>query len=39
MITFMRRYRRGLQGGLLLVIAAFVASLFVFGSSGFGGKA
>jgi peptidyl-prolyl cis-trans isomerase D len=38
MITFMRRYRRGLQGGLLLVIAAFVASLFVFGTSGFGGK-
>src|SRR5258705_12425844 len=38
MITFMRRYRRGLQGGLLLVIAAFVASLFVFGSSGFSGK-
>jgi peptidyl-prolyl cis-trans isomerase D len=34
----MRRYRRGLQGGLLLVIAAFVASLFVFGTSGFGGK-
>jgi peptidyl-prolyl cis-trans isomerase D len=34
MITFMRRYRRGLQVGLLLVIAAFVASLFVFGSSG-----
>ena len=38
MISFMRRYRRGLQGGLLLVIAAFVASLFVFGTSGFGGK-
>src|SRR6266850_837270 len=38
MISFMRRYRRGLQGGLLLVIAAFVASLFVFGSSGFSGK-
>jgi peptidyl-prolyl cis-trans isomerase D len=35
MITFMRRYRRGLQVGLLVVIAAFVASLFVFGSSGF----
>lgn len=34
MITFMRRYRRGLQIGLLVVIAAFVASLFVFGSSG-----
>ncbi|OLC13243.1 MAG: hypothetical protein AUH29_13050 [Candidatus Rokubacteria bacterium 13_1_40CM_69_27] len=37
MITFMRRYRRGLQVGLLLVIAAFVASLFVFGASGRGG--
>src|SRR5262245_19723351 len=35
MITFMRRYRKGLQVGLLVVIAAFVASLFVFGSSGF----
>jgi peptidyl-prolyl cis-trans isomerase D len=34
MITFMRQYRKGLQIGLLLVIAAFVASLFVFGSSG-----
>jgi peptidyl-prolyl cis-trans isomerase D len=37
MIAFMRRYRRGLQVGLLLVIAAFVASLFVFGASGRGG--
>jgi peptidyl-prolyl cis-trans isomerase D len=35
MISFMRRYRKGLQVGLLVVIAAFVASLFVFGSSGF----
>ncbi len=35
MITFMRRYRKALQVGLLVVIAAFVASLFVFGSSGF----
>jgi peptidyl-prolyl cis-trans isomerase D len=35
MISVMRRYRRGLQIGLLVVIAAFVASLFVFGSSGF----
>jgi len=34
MITFMRRYRRGLQVGLLVVIAAFVASLFVFGAYG-----
>ena len=34
MITLIRRYRRGLQIGLLVVIAAFVASLFVFGSSG-----
>ncbi len=33
MITFMRRYRRTLQVGLLVVIAAFVASLFIFGSS------
>ncbi|HEU5323171.1 MAG TPA: SurA N-terminal domain-containing protein [Methylomirabilota bacterium] len=36
MITFMRRYRRVLQVGLVVVIAAFIASLFVFGSSGFG---
>ena len=32
----MRRYRRLLQVGLLLVIAAFIASLFVFGQRGFG---
>src|SRR5713101_6968863 len=32
----MRRYRRSLQVGLLLVIAAFIASLFVFGQRGFG---
>src|SRR5438132_1599379 len=31
----MRRYRRGLQVGLLMVIAAFIASLFVFGQLGF----
>jgi peptidyl-prolyl cis-trans isomerase D len=37
MITLMRRYRRLLQVGLLLVIAAFIASLFIFGQSGFGG--
>src|SRR5438046_2434962 len=30
----MRRYRRGLQVGLLIVIAAFIASLFVFGQRG-----
>ncbi|HYY05242.1 MAG TPA: peptidylprolyl isomerase [Candidatus Limnocylindria bacterium] len=36
MITFMRRYRRGLQVGLLVVIVAFIASLFVFGQRGFG---
>ena len=30
----MRRYRRTLQIGLFLVIAAFIASLFVFGSMG-----
>jgi peptidyl-prolyl cis-trans isomerase D len=34
MITVMRRYRKSLQVGLLVIIAAFVASLFVFGSSG-----
>src|SRR5262245_21743918 len=34
MITVMRRYRKSLQIGLLVIIAAFVASLFVFGSSG-----
>ena len=35
MISFMRRYRKGLQIGLLLVIASFVASLFVFGARSF----
>src|SRR3989449_874707 len=34
MITMMRRYRKLLQIGLLAVIAAFVASLFVFGATG-----
>src|SRR5437867_5177840 len=34
MITMMRRYRKLLQIGLLVVIAAFVASLFVFGATG-----
>ncbi len=34
MITLMRRYRRSLHIGLILVIAAFVASLFIFGASG-----
>jgi len=34
MITVMRRYRKSLQIGLLVVIAAFVASLFVFGATG-----
>ncbi|OLC06816.1 MAG: hypothetical protein AUH42_04765 [Gemmatimonadetes bacterium 13_1_40CM_70_11] len=38
MITFMRRYRRSLQVGLLVVIAAFVASLFIFGTSGLTGS-
>ena len=40
MITVMRRYRKSLQLGLLVVIAAFVASLFVFGATGsrFGGE-
>lgn len=37
MITDIRRYRRALQVGLVVVIAAFIASLFVFGSSGFDG--
>ena len=35
MISHMRRNRRALQVGLLVIIAAFIASLFVFGSSGF----
>jgi peptidyl-prolyl cis-trans isomerase D len=39
MITFMRRYRRSLQVALLLVIAAFIASLFVFGATGRDGSA
>src|SRR5262245_27296802 len=34
MITVMRRYRKSLEVGLLMVIAAFVASLFVFGATG-----
>src|SRR4029453_778941 len=34
MITVMRGYRKSLQVGLLVIIAAFVASLFVLGSSG-----
>jgi len=38
MITFMRRYRKGLQVGLLMVIVAFVASLFVFSSRSFDGS-
>ena len=37
MITMMRRYRRALQVGLLVVIAAFVASLFLFGAGSDGG--
>ena len=37
MITMMRRYRKLLQIGLLVVVAAFIASLFVFGASGIGG--
>src|SRR5437867_2252558 len=32
MITFMRRYPRAIQGSLLVVIAGFVASLFIFGA-------
>jgi peptidyl-prolyl cis-trans isomerase D len=37
MITLMRRHRKTLQVGLLLVVVAFVASLFIFGTSGVGG--
>ncbi len=37
MITVMRRHRRLLQVGLLVVVAAFIASLFIFGASGIGG--
>jgi peptidyl-prolyl cis-trans isomerase D len=37
MLTTMRRYRRTLQAGLLVVVAGFVASLFVFGSKSFDG--
>ncbi|MGH7276243.1 MAG: SurA N-terminal domain-containing protein [Candidatus Rokuibacteriota bacterium] len=36
MIGVMRRHRKMLQIGLLLVVAAFIASLFVFGTTGFG---
>ncbi|MGH7356838.1 MAG: SurA N-terminal domain-containing protein [Candidatus Rokuibacteriota bacterium] len=36
MIGVMRRYRKTLQIGLLVVVAAFIASLFVFGTQGFG---
>ena len=36
MIGVMRRYRKTLQIGLLVVVAAFIASLFVFGTRGFG---
>ena len=36
MIGVMRRHRMMLQIGLLLVVAAFIASLFVFGTKGFG---
>lgn len=36
MITVMRRYRRTLQVGLLVIVAAFVASMFIFGSQGAG---
>jgi peptidyl-prolyl cis-trans isomerase D len=39
MITVMRRYRRTLQVGLLIVVAAFIASLFIFGSQSIDGGA
>src|SRR5438128_2249920 len=38
MISAMRRYRKTLQLGMLVVIAGFVASLFIFGSRGIGGE-
>src|SRR5260370_19037008 len=37
MISAMRRSRKALQVGLLVVVVAFVASLFIFGSRGVGG--
>ena len=39
MISAMRRYRKTLQVALLVVVAGFVASLFVFGSKSFDGGA
>jgi peptidyl-prolyl cis-trans isomerase D len=39
MITVMRRYRKTLQVGLLAVVAAFIASLFIFGSQSIDGGA
>jgi peptidyl-prolyl cis-trans isomerase D len=38
MITMMRRSRKALQVGLLIVVASFVASLFLFGSGRFGAE-
>ncbi|PYM30324.1 MAG: hypothetical protein DME15_19795 [Candidatus Rokuibacteriota bacterium] len=38
MLTVMRRYRKSLQVGLLLVVAAFIGSLFIFGTRGMSGE-
>ena len=37
MLTVMREHRKVLQVSLILVVAAFIASLFIFGTSGMGG--
>ncbi|MBI1963415.1 MAG: peptidyl-prolyl cis-trans isomerase [Candidatus Rokubacteria bacterium] len=37
MLTLMRQHRKALQVSLILVVAAFIGSLFIFGSSGMGG--
>ena len=38
MLTVMRRYRKSLQVSLLLVVAAFIGSLFIFGTRGMSGE-
>jgi peptidyl-prolyl cis-trans isomerase D len=38
MIGIMRRHRKVAQIGLLVVVAAFIASLFIFGTTGTGGN-
>ena len=37
MLTVMRQHRKVLQVSLILVVAAFIGSLFIFGTSGMGG--